>query len=198
MVAHPVDETSRAPLPRRSATGAARLGFPFALSPRSQENPASSAIGKPPMLRLLLPSVAVLVLLVACVSEPPAPAPSPKPKPIPRPLQAPAEEPLPANLRELVGSLRNVPADGEVELALLVIDERDRPQRLLGSLTLRGTGADLPFRLRFNPEVFPPAARVELRGRVSQAGQLTRHLPAQRIAAPQTQTLGPLQMVAAP
>ncbi|TRX73092.1 YbaY family lipoprotein [Pseudomonas mangiferae] len=150
------------------------------------------------LLRLLIPS-AVLVLLVACVSESPTPAkPAPAPKPVARKPVAPLEEPLPANLRELVGSLKNVPAGGEVELALLVIDERDRPQRLLGSLKLQGTGADLPFRLRFNPEVFPPEARVELRGRVSQSGQLTQHLPAQRITAPQTQTLGALQMVPAP
>ena len=50
-----------------------------------------------------------------------------------------------------------VPAGAEVELALLVIDERGRPQRLLASSNLTGTGQDLPYRLRFSPEAFLPA-----------------------------------------
>ncbi len=45
-----------------------------------------------------------------------------------------------------------------MELALLVIDERDRPQRLLASSNLTGTGQALPYHLRFNPEAFPAGA----------------------------------------
>ncbi|MNG36622.1 hypothetical protein D3C84_1237120 [compost metagenome] len=56
----------------------------------------------------------------------------------------------------------------------------------------------LPFRLRFNPESFPAAARVELRGRASQSGQLILHLPSRVISQPTTQALGQLQFVKAP
>lgn len=41
--------------------------------------------------------------------------------------------PLPAYQREVSGTLTGVPAGAEVELALLVIDERSRPQQLLAS-----------------------------------------------------------------
>ena len=51
-------------------------------------------------------------------------------------------------------------AGAEVELALLVIDEKDRPQQLLASSSLIGTNQVLPFHLRFNPESFPSGARV--------------------------------------
>ncbi|MNY51458.1 hypothetical protein D3C86_1870470 [compost metagenome] len=106
--------------------------------------------------------------------------------------------PLPAYQRELSGALLGVPAGAEVELALLVIDERSRPQQLLASANLIGTSQALPFHLRFNPDVFPAGARVELRGRASQSGQLILHLPAQRIFQPTTQALGQLQLVKAP
>lgn len=106
--------------------------------------------------------------------------------------------PLPAYQRELSGTLDGVPAGAEVELALLVIDERGRPQRLLANSNLIGTGKSLPFRLRFNPEAFPAGARVELRGRASQSGQLILHLPAQRVEQATTQALGQLQFVKAP
>ncbi|UVE17304.1 YbaY family lipoprotein [Pseudomonas sp. LS44] len=111
---------------------------------------------------------------------------------------APVVAPLPAHLRELSGSLAGAPAGSTVELALLVIDERDRPQRLLGNIELQGSGAVLPFRLSFNPEAFPQGARVELRGRVSQAGMLILQLPARRISTPTTQALGTLQLAPAP
>jgi uncharacterized lipoprotein YbaY len=105
---------------------------------------------------------------------------------------------LPAHQREINGSLNGVPANAEVELALLVIDERNRPQQLLASSVLTGNGKPLAFRLRFNPEAFPVGARVELRGRASQSGQLILHLPAVRITQAITQTTGPLQLVRAP
>src|SRR5207253_3366942 len=140
-------------------------------------------------------------LLVACSSAP-KPAP-PVPGPAPQQAQKKAQEsanlgPLPAFQRELSGSLLGVPAGAEVELALLVIDERGRPQQLLASSSLIGNNQVLPFRLRFNPEAFPVGARVELRGRASQSGQLILHLPSRRIDQPITQALGQLQFFKAP
>lgn len=131
-----------------------------------------------------------------------------KPPSLPPPQPAPAQEkkvpgiedtgPLPAYQREISGSLTNVPAGAEVEMALLVIDDRSRPQQLLASSVLTGNGQPLAFRLRYNPEAFPAGARVELRGRASQSGQLILHLPAVRITQAITQSTGPLQLVKAP
>ena len=140
-------------------------------------------------------------LLVACSSAP-KPAP-PLPGPAPQQAQKKAQAsaslgPLPVFQRELSGSLQGVPAGAEVELALLVIDERGRPRQLLANSNLIGNDQVLVFRLRFNPESFPIGARVELRGRASQSGQLILHLPAQRIDQPITQALGQLQFVKAP
>ena len=81
---------------------------------------------------------------------------------------------------------------------MMVIDDRNRPQQLLASSVLIGNNKPLAFRLRFNPEVFPAGARVELRGRASQSGQLILHLPAVRITQAITQSTGPLQFVKAP
>lgn len=141
-------------------------------------------------------------LLVACSSDAPKPQP-PTPGPAPQAAQKKAKEsanlgPLPAYQRELSGTLQGVPAGAEVELALLVIDDKDRPQQLLASSSLIGTNQILPFHLRFNPESFPVGARVELRGRASQSGQLILHLPSQVISQPTTQVLGQLQFVKAP
>jgi uncharacterized lipoprotein YbaY len=136
-------------------------------------------------------------LLVACSSEPP--------KPVAAKSQATQVIKTPASLgpllpyqRELSGQLLGVPAGADVELALLLIDERSRPQRLLASTKLIGNNQSLPFQLRFNPESFPTGARVELRGRASQSGQLTLHLPSVRINEATTQAMGPLQFVPAP
>lgn len=141
-------------------------------------------------------------LLVACGSDAPKPQP-PTPGPAPQQAQKKARAstelgPLPAYQREISGTLQGVPAGAEVELALLVIDDKDRPQQLLASANLIGTNQVLPFRLRFSPESFPVGARVELRGRASQSGQLILHLPAQIITQPTTQALGQLQLVKAP
>lgn len=136
------------------------------------------------------------VLLVACSSDKPQSEPTsnaPVASKVAKDLG-----PLPAYQRELKGTLLNIPVGAEVELALLVIDERGRPQGLLASSTLSGNGLDLPFQLRFNPEAFPTGARVELRGRASQSGQLILHLPPLRIAQAQTQATGPLRFEKAP
>lgn len=139
-------------------------------------------------------------LLVACSSEAPKSVQTqPAQQQQKKISKTPAElGPLPAYQRELSGSLSGVPGGAEVELALLVIDERGRPQQLLASSKLDGTNQVLPFRLRFNPESFPAGARVELRGRASQSGQLILHLPAVSITQATTQALGPLQFEKAP
>lgn len=136
-------------------------------------------------------------LLVACSSEPPKSA---QPQSLPQPkTDAPADQgPLPAYQRELSGVLTGVPAGAEVELAMLIVDERGRPQGLMASSKIAGNNQPLPFKLRFNPQAFPAGARVELRGRASQSGQLILHLPSRIINQPTTQTLGTLALVKAP
>jgi len=140
-------------------------------------------------------------LLAACSSEATKPpqAPAPAAPAAKAAIKAPAElGPLPAYQRELSGSLLGIPAGAEVELALLVIDPRGRPQKLLASAKQTGNNQPLPFQLRFNPEAFPAGARVELRGRASQSGQLILHLVPVRIDQPATQVVGNLQLQKAP
>ncbi|MDY7562064.1 YbaY family lipoprotein [Pseudomonas sp. 10B1] len=139
-------------------------------------------------------------LLAACSSEAPKKPAEAKPA-VQQPAAVKVQEglgPLPAHQRELSGQLLGAPPGAQVELALLVIDDRGRPQRLLANTTLTGTNQPLPFQLRFNPESFPVGARVELRGRASQSGQLILHLPSLRIEQGNTQALGALQLVVAP
>lgn len=138
------------------------------------------------------------VLLTACSSEGPKPQ-EPAAAPAPKAAQKLASMgPLPAHQRELSGTLVEIPVGADVELALLVIDDKGRPQRLLASSNITGTGQALPYHLRFNPEAFPAGARVELRGRASRSGQLILHLPSLRISQAQTQATGPLHFVKAP
>lgn len=148
-----------------------------------------------PLQPLIL--VSLIALLTACANDSPPPA-----KPTvqtPTPTHAEAEaKPLPAYQRELSGSLLNVPNAADVELALLAVDQRGRPQALLGNIQLRGTGSPLAFRLPFNPETFNKHSRIELHGRANQAGRLILRLPAQPIARSETQALGELRLVPAP
>ncbi|BAN46403.1 YbaY family lipoprotein [Metapseudomonas resinovorans] len=139
-----------------------------------------------PLLPLLLAT-----LLAACASEEPAPE-LPAAKPLPE-VQA-----TPAHMRELSGVLQTPPDGSVVELALMSVDERDRPQRLLGSLELNGNGGPLPFRLLFNPEYFPQGERVELRARASLSGRLILKLESLPVTQPESRELGPLRMVPAP
>lgn len=147
------------------------------------------------MLPRLLALLCLSSLLAACSSTPPAPALATTAKP--QPVRVTPEQ-LPSHLRELSGQLLGVPAAGEAELALLLVDSRDRPVQLLASTHLNGNGAVLPFSLRFSPTSIPAGQRLELRGRVSQAGILTLRLPARPIQPASNQALGALQLVPAP
>jgi uncharacterized lipoprotein YbaY len=140
-------------------------------------------------------ALSLIALLTACASDSPPPAKATAPAPTPAPAEA---APLPAYQRELSGSLLNVPNEADVELALLAVDQRGRPQALLGNIQLRGTGNPLAFRLPFNPETFDKHPRIELHGRANQAGRLILRLPAQPITRSETQALGELRLVPAP
>jgi len=141
--------------------------------------------------------LSLFALLAACSSEKPAPVAQTAPV-----RASVAEAPVPADMRALTGLLSSsqgyLPVGGEVELALLVIDQRDRPQQLLSSEKLIATGQALPFRLVFNPQSFPANTRVELHARVSQSGQLAWRLPPVRIPQPDTRALGELRLERAP
>lgn len=137
-------------------------------------------------------SLSLVVLLTACTRDgPPATTTTP-------PQAQAATAPLPAYQRELSGSLLNVPSGADVELALLAVDQRGRPQALLGNIQLRSTGSPLAFRLPFNPDTFSKHTRIELHGRANQAGRLILRLPAQPITQAETQTLGQLRLAPAP
>ncbi|CAI3789987.1 hypothetical protein AHFPHNDE_03696 [Pseudomonas sp. MM227] len=178
MVAHPTGKTS----PGLCGIQTALLSLGF-------EMPSKSLV-----------LLALFSLLAACSSDAPKPVASATPPPTAAPvIKAPVElGPLPAYQRQLSGNLLGVPTGAEVEMALLVIDSRARPQKLLASAKQRGTGQPLPFQLRFAAEAFPAGSRVELRARASQSGQLILHLPAVQINQPTTQLLGNLEMIKAP
>ncbi|MBU0901659.1 MAG: YbaY family lipoprotein [Gammaproteobacteria bacterium] len=143
-----------------------------------------------PLQSLIL--LSLIALLAACTRDGPSATTTTLPQ-----AQV-ATAPLPAYQRELSGSLLNVPNGADVELALLAVDQRGRPQALLGNIQLRGTGKPLAFRLPFNPETFNKHSRIELHGRANQAGRLILRLPEQPIARSETQALGELRLVPAP
>lgn len=138
--------------------------------------------------QIVLP--ALIVMLVGCSSEQTQ-----------RPTARVTFEELPQEttlMHELHGSLIGVPADSEVELALLEVNRRDQPDRLLSNVRLQGRGTELPFILKFNAEAFPKEQQVELRGRVTRSGQLIMRLPAVEVNSSASQSLGPLRLVPAP
>lgn len=186
MVAHPAGKTSRG-LCAIQARAQLLSRHTVSFRPTTQMNIA---------MRLLAP-LTLAGLLAACAGEPSKP-PQPTTKPVPEASIAAAPAPLPVHLRELSGSLLDVPSGGQVELALLLVDERGLPQGLLGNIQLTGNGATLPFRLPFNPQAFIPGIRVELHGRVNQAGRLILRLPPRPIRHNDSQQLGELRLVPAP
>jgi uncharacterized lipoprotein YbaY len=147
------------------------------------------------LLRPLI-SLCALALLSACSHT--APHPSASATTAPASNAQPALAALPTDMRELSGQLLDVPLAGEAEVALLLVDDRDRPLQTLASARLDGNGAALPFNLRFAPSVLAPGMRAELRARVSQAGVLTLHLPPQQVNPSASASLGQLRLVAAP
>ncbi|EIK93835.1 putative lipoprotein [Pseudomonas sp. M47T1] len=142
--------------------------------------------------------LSLVALLAACSSDKPKPVAPVAPAAKPAAIGTQPLGPLPAFQRELTGTLLGAPAGAEVELALLAVDERSRPQQLLASSKQIGTGKPLNFQLRFNPEAFPQNLRVELRGRASQSGVLILHLPSVPVNQPTTQSMGQLQLLQAP
>lgn len=139
---------------------------------------------------LILPLLLALGLSGCTRDTPPPPA-----KPV---VVATDPAILPAHQRELTGNLLGAPAGSEVELALMTVDQRGRPHRLLASVRLSGDGEPLPFRLKFNADSFPANVPVQLHGRATQAGQLIRTLPAVPVTQADSQALGTLQLVRAP
>lgn len=139
-------------------------------------------------------ALCVLALLCACSSTPEAARTEHASEArVPAHISA-----LPSNKRELSGQLLGVPMSGEVEVALLLVDQRDRPLHTLASAHLVGDGAALPFRLRYSPSALAPGMRAELRARASQNGMLTLHLPPQPIDPGASAQLGELRMLTTP
>lgn len=149
-------------------------------------------------MRFACLSAALFALLAACAREPAAPLPAVALPTTATPTTATRPAPIAAGQHRLSGSLLTPPPGSEVELALLLVDPRDRPQQLLGSQNLSGNGQPLAFEFGFLPTSAPPGSRIELRVRVSQAGRLILRLPPRALDGRQDHRLGTLQLVAAP
>ena len=186
MVAHPTGKTSHRLYGIQSAY------YLFIQFDTPTDLPLELSMSLRTFVLLCLASV-----LVACSS---GPSKTQQPQVLVQPkTDAPVDQgPLPAYQRELSGVLTGAPAGAEVELAMLIVDERGRPQGLMASSKITGNNQPLPFTLRFNPDAFPAGARVELRGRASQSGQLILHLPSRIIGQPSTQNVGTLAFISAP
>lgn len=133
---------------------------------------------------------ALVVALAGCAAQH-----TEEPRQAPAPVAGPAgQDPLAANLNAISGSLLGVPAGAEVELALLQVGQGHRPERLLANLRLQGDGDELPFLLQFNPDIFVADRPVELRGRVTQRGQLIMQLAPRAITSSASQSIGQLRV----
>ncbi|GGJ98949.1 hypothetical protein GCM10009304_26030 [Pseudomonas matsuisoli] len=138
-----------------------------------------------------------MLLLAACASEAPQEPAAPPPA-AEQTVDIDTEAPLPADFHALTGRLDGAPAGSDIELALLQIDDNHRPQKMLATMKLKGTGTPIAFKLPFNPEKFPANGRVELHGRVTQAGMLIKRLPQRYVSGSNNQSLGTLMLVPAP
>lgn len=133
--------------------------------------------------------LAVVALLAGCSNHP---------------AEAPTSQPVQGSrapdtaLKHLTGSIIGAPDGADVELALLTLNRRGQPDRLISNLKLRGRGNELPFSLYFNPDAFPQDGRVELRGRVTQSGRLIMRLAPRPIHQATDQLIGPLHLEPAP
>lgn len=76
----------------------------------------------------------------------------------------------------LEGIILNTPDKANVELALLALDEQNRPKELLAVERYKGNGNTLSFHLNFDINKARQFKAVELRGRVSQTGKLLGYL----------------------
>lgn len=139
--------------------------------------------------------IALAALLGACANAP-ATVPEPPPASAPDAPAPAAVDAAPSRQPGLRGQLLGVAAGAEVELALLAVDARGRPGRLLGQLRLRGDGNPLPFDLPLASGA--DGQRLELRGRVSLSGRLVQRLPPRAIGELADQDLGSLYLVPAP
>lgn len=74
------------------------------------------------------------------------------------------------------GIVLNVPDKASLELALLALDEQNRPRELLAVERFKGTGGILSFNLPFDINKAKQFKSIELRGRVSYAGKLKGYL----------------------
>ena len=141
--------------------------------------------------------LSLALLLSACASEAPQQPTTPPPA-TEQAVDIQTEAPLPADFHALTGRLEGAPAGSDIELALLQIDENHRPQRMLATMKIKGTASPVAFKLPFNPEKFPTNGRVELHGRVTQAGMLIKRLPQRYVSGSNSQDLGTLMLVPAP
>lgn len=76
----------------------------------------------------------------------------------------------------LEGIVLNVPNKANIELALLALDEQNRPTELLAVERYKSNGNPVSFQLGFDMSKARQFKAVELRGRVSQAGKLLGYL----------------------
>lgn len=76
----------------------------------------------------------------------------------------------------LEGIVINIPDKANLELALLALDEQNRPRELLAVERYKATGNTFSFSLSFDLNKAKQFKSIELRGRVSQTGSLIGYL----------------------
>lgn len=145
-----------------------------------------------------LPLMLLSCLMLGCSSKPVEPPPGLAVTATSNSAVSPATSLATQDIFQLSGSLLTPSAGSVVELAVLLIDPHGRPQGLLGSNTLIGTGQPLPFTIGFAKHASAADQRLQLRARVSLSGHLVQRLPGKAILPQQDTNLGALQLVSAP